>query len=192
MGAYISSVSRAMRLLLLGRKKTERAHVVQPVRKLHHNDANVVDHGEEHFADILSLPRLGSEQIQAADFRDAFDQAGDVRTKPLHDSRRGNAGVFHYIVQQGGAKRRNVQLHVRQDVRHFEGMREVRVSGLAQLRAVLFRRRIRTTGEAAQYRPQDELAELSRPVRGKRDCSARVRALGSAADERGQTGRFFN
>jgi hypothetical protein len=75
-------------LLFLGRKEAERAHVVQPVRKLHHNDANVVDHGEEHFADIFGLPGLGSEQVQAADFRNAFNQAGDIRTKPLHDSRR--------------------------------------------------------------------------------------------------------
>ena len=68
-------------LLLFGRKKPERAHVVQPVGELHHNDANVVDHGQQHLADVFGLARFGSQQVQPADFRDAFDQAGDVRDR---------------------------------------------------------------------------------------------------------------
>jgi len=152
---------------------------VQPVRKLHHDDANVVDHGQEHFPDIFGLPRLGSQQVQPVDFRNAFDQAGDVRAKPLHDARRGYACVLHHIVQQGGAKRRNVELHVRQDVRHFEGMREVRVAGLAQLRAVLFGGEFERPAKAARYRPQARLPDFSTNSR-KRDCSARVVRLSPA------------
>ncbi len=49
----------------------------------------------------------------------------------------GDARVFDHVVQQRGAKRGDVQLHVRQDVRDFQGMRKVGIAGLAQLRAVL-------------------------------------------------------
>ncbi len=90
-------------LLFFGRKKTQRAHVVQAVGKLDHNDANVVDHGQEHLADVFGLAGFGSQKVQAADFRDAFDQTGDVRTKALDDPRRGNARVLDHIVQQGRA-----------------------------------------------------------------------------------------
>jgi len=111
---------------------------VQPVRKLHHNDANVVDHGEEHFADILSLPRLGSEQIQAADFRDAFDQAGDVRTKPLHDSRPRKCGCLP--LHRGSRAAQSVVMSSFMSARMCATSRDARGKGLrlAQLRAVLF------------------------------------------------------
>jgi hypothetical protein len=93
-------------------------------------------------------------------------------------------------VQQGGAERRNVQLHVRQDVRHFKRMREVRVAGLAQLRAVLF------GGEFERPAKQFDIARRTslpdfldqfEETRLKRACSP----LGSATDERGQAGGFF-
>ena len=49
----------------------------------------------------------------------------------------GDVRVFDDVMQQRGAERRDVQLHVREDVRDFEGMREVGLAGLAQLGAVL-------------------------------------------------------
>ena len=42
--------------------------------------------------------------------------------------------VFDHIVQQRGAKRGDVQPQIRQDVRHFQGMRKVGFAGLAHLR----------------------------------------------------------
>ena len=124
-------------LLLFGREETERAHVVQPVGQLHHDDAHVVHHGQQHLPDVFSLARFGSQQVQPVDFRDAFDERGDVRPKALGDALRGDARVLDHVVQERGAERRDVQLHVRQNVRDFQGMRQVGVARLAQLGAVL-------------------------------------------------------
>src|ERR1700675_1507687 len=70
-------------LLALGIEEFERAHIVEPVRELDHDDANVIDHGEEHLADVFSLASLGSEEIQAADFCGAFDEARDVHAEVI-------------------------------------------------------------------------------------------------------------
>ena len=72
-------------LLRLGRKIFERAHVVQAIGELHHHDANVVHHGEKHLADVFGLARFGCEQVEPADFRDAFDEP---RRRPGRTARR--------------------------------------------------------------------------------------------------------
>ena len=186
----MSSVSRAMRCCFSARKKTQRAHVVQAVGELHHDDANVVDHGQQHLADVFGLAGLGSQQVEAADFRDAFDQARDVRTEALDDARRGNARVLDHIVQQGGAQRRDVQLHVRQDVRHFQGMRQVGIAGLAQLRAVLLGGKFERAPKQLDIAGRARLADLFDQFKEARLQRAR-RALRLAADQRRQSYRFF-
>ena len=110
---------------------------MQPVGQLHHDDAHVVHHGQQHLPDVFCLARFGSQEIQPVDFRDPFDERGDVRPESLGDALRGYARVLDHVVQERGAERRDVQLHVRQDVRDFQGMRQVGVARLAQLRAVL-------------------------------------------------------
>ena len=45
-------------LLAVARQKLQSPHVVQPVRQLDDDDANVVHHGEQHLADALGLPFL--------------------------------------------------------------------------------------------------------------------------------------
>ena len=120
-----------MRCCFSGERKFEGAHVVQPVGKFHHDDAHVVHHGQQHFPDVFGLARFGGEQVQPVDFRDPFDERGDVRAEALGDALRGDARVLDYVVQQRGAKRGDVQLHVREDVRDFQGMRKVGVARLA-------------------------------------------------------------
>ncbi len=115
-------------LLLFRGKETERAHVVQPVGQLHHDDAHVVHHGQQHLPDVFGLARFGSQQVQPVDFGDPFDERGDVRAEALGDPLRGNARVLDHVVQQRRAERDDVQLHVRQDVRDFQGMRKVGVA----------------------------------------------------------------
>ena len=124
-------------LLALGSEIFERAHVVQAVGELHHHDANVVHHGEKHLADVFGLASFGGEQIEPADFRDAFDQARDIRAKLLGNFLDGNLGVFDDVVKKRGAQRGHVELHVREQMRHFDGMRKVGLAGEARLRFVL-------------------------------------------------------
>ncbi len=124
-------------LLTLGIEIFERAHVVKTVGEFHHDHANVVDHGEQHLADVFGLARLWSEKIEAADFRGAFDQARDVRTKLHGNLFERNLCVFDDVVKQRGAERSDVELHVREKMRHFHRMRKIRLAGKARLRLVL-------------------------------------------------------
>ena len=48
-----------------------------------------------------------------------------------------NFRVFDDVVKKRGAERSDVELHVREEMRHFDGMREVRLAGKAGLRLVL-------------------------------------------------------
>ena len=48
-----------------------------------------------------------------------------------------NFGVFDDVVQQRGAERGHVELHVREQMRHFERMRKIGLAGKAHLRLVL-------------------------------------------------------
>ena len=124
-------------LLALGVEKFERAHVVQAVGELHHHHADVVHHGEQHLADVFGLAGFGREQIEPADFGDAFDEPRDIRAKLLGDLLERNFGVFDHVVKKRGAERGDVELHVREEVRDFDGMRKVGLAGKARLRFVL-------------------------------------------------------
>ena len=124
-------------LLAVGIEKFERAHIVEAVGELDHDDADVIDHGEQHFADVFGLASFGGEQIETADLGGAFDEAGDVGAEYFGDRGERNFGVFDDVVEQSGAERDDVELHVREEVRNFDGMREERLAGKAGLRFVL-------------------------------------------------------
>jgi hypothetical protein len=68
-------------LLLDGRKEFQGAHVVEAVCELDQDDANVVDHGEKHFADVFGLARFRSHHVQAADLGDTFNEVSNFRAE---------------------------------------------------------------------------------------------------------------
>ena len=120
---------------------------MQAVGQLDHHDANVVDHGEQHLADVFGLARFRGEQVEPADFGGAFHQTRDVRAEHFVNLRERNFGVFDDVVQQRGAQCGNVEPHVREQVRHFDGMREERLAGEARLRLVLLGGEIKGAAE---------------------------------------------
>src|SRR3974390_119605 len=123
-------------LLLYGFEEFERAHVVQPVSELHQDDANVVDHGEEHLANVFSLTRFRGHHVEAANFRHALDEPRHFRTEPFLDAGDWKFGVFDDVVKQRGGKRGGVKTHVRKNVGYFQQMSDVRVAGASELVAV--------------------------------------------------------
>ena len=149
-------------LLALGREEFERAHVVQAVAELHHHHANVVDHREQHLADVFRLAIFRGEQIELADLGDAFDQPRDIRTERFRDFLERDFRVFDHIVQQRGADRGHVELHVREEMRHFERMREVRLARKAELRLVLLGREIVGAAQQVDVVAGAVLADLVR------------------------------
>ncbi len=73
-------------LLLLRFQIFQRPHVVQTVGELDQHDANIIDHGQKHLADVFGLARLGSHHVQPANFGDAFHQPRNFNTEALLDA----------------------------------------------------------------------------------------------------------
>ena len=125
-------------LLAFGVEIFERAHVVQAIGQLDQHHAHVVDHGQKHLANVLGLARFGSEQIEAADLRDAFDQAGHVGTKFGGKLFESDFRVFDDVVKDRGAERGRVELHIRQEMGDFNRMGEIGFARKADLAVMMF------------------------------------------------------
>ena len=107
----------------------QRAHVVQAVGELDEDDADVVDHGQHHLAQVLGLRFFAGREIDLADLGDAFDDVGDLLAEFLADFNGGDRGIFDRVVEQAGGDRNRVHFHVGEDVADFERMDEVGLAG---------------------------------------------------------------
>ena len=116
----------------------EGAHVVQAVGQLDDDDADVVDHRQQHLAEALGLPVFGGEEVELAQLGDAVDAARHFLAEAFPDLVEGDAGVFHDVVQQAGLDADHIHAHVGQDVGDHERMHHVRLAGVAQLAFVMF------------------------------------------------------
>ena len=124
-------------LLPLGRKKIQRAHVVEPVGQLDDDDADVLHHGQHHFAEALGLAVFGGEEVQLAQLGDAVDASGDLVAEVLADLLNAGAGVFHDVVKQASLDANQVHLHAGQRMRHQERVIHEGLAGIALLAAVM-------------------------------------------------------
>ena len=125
-------------LLAVGGKMLQGAHVVQAVGQLDEHDANVVDHGQHHFAEVFRLLFFARGEINGADLGDAFDNMGDLLAKFLADIDDSDGGVFHGIMQKAGGDGDRVHLHFGQNQRDFQGMNQVGFAGGAALSGMVF------------------------------------------------------
>jgi len=130
--------------LALRRQVTERAHVVQPVRQFDDHHPDVVDHGEDHFTQVLGLflvevrviySALGLDALELAD---ALHQGGDRIPKGLGQIVPRCGRVLYDVMQQRGNHRVLIHPQIQQDDGHFEWVYEIRLAGGAQLFAVCF------------------------------------------------------
>ena len=119
---------------------SERPHVVQAVGQLDDDDADVLDHREQHLAEALGLAVFAGVQVELAELGDAVDAARDVLAEPLADLFDRDAGVLHHIVEQAGLQRHHVHPHVGQNVRHHERVEHVGLARVASLAFVVFSR----------------------------------------------------
>ena len=121
---------------LLG-QVVERPHVVQPVGQLHQDDADVVDHREQHLAEVLRLPLFARRKRNGADLGHALDDVGDLGTEQLLDAFDGGQRVFDDVVEEPGRDRHRVELHVGKEVGDRERVDQVGLAGVADLSPVL-------------------------------------------------------
>ena len=121
------------------RQVAERPHVVQAVGQLHQDDADVVDHREQHLAEVLRLALLARRKRDGADLRHAFDDVGDLGAEELLDALDGGQRVLDDVVEEPGGDGHGVELHVGQEVGDGERMNQVGLAGMADLSPVLER-----------------------------------------------------
>ena len=85
------------------------AHVVQAVRELHQQHADVPAHGQDEFAEILRLFGAVGLQFQPGQLGHAIDQAGDFLAEEGFDFLEFGWRVLDHVVQQRGGDRRYIQ-----------------------------------------------------------------------------------
>ena len=119
--------------LALARQRVQRPHVVQPVRQLHDDDADIVHHREQHLAHALGLPLLARIQLQLAQLGDAVHAGRHFWAKLFLDLFQAEAGVFDGVVQQAGDQADHVHLHVRQNHGDVQRMDHVGLARIAHL-----------------------------------------------------------
>ena len=116
------------RALLLRGQVVERAHVVEPVGELDHEDPDVPGHRHQHLAEVLRLPLLTAGEGELPDLGDAIDQLRDVATEPLHQHVLAGRGVLEHVVEETGRHGRGVHLELDEQAGNRE---RVDVVGLA-------------------------------------------------------------
>ena len=98
----------------------ERAHIVQAVRELHQEHADVVRHRQHQFAEILGLLGALGEKLELRELGHAVHEPRDLAAEILLDVLYGGAGVLHRVVQQRGRDGRGVELQIGEDARDFQ------------------------------------------------------------------------
>ncbi len=116
----------------------EGAHVVQAVGELDEDDADIVDHGKHHFAEVLGLRFFSGREIDFADLGYTLDDVGNLFAELLANFNGGDRGVFDGVVEETGGDGDGIHLHVGENVADFERMHEVRFAGRAGLSGVMF------------------------------------------------------
>ena len=97
---------------------------------------DVLGHREDELAEILGLLGLIRLQLDARQLGHAVDEPGDFGAEQPFDVVEGGDRVLDRVVQQPGHDRGAVELHLGENAGDLDRMREIRVAGGAQLRAM--------------------------------------------------------
>ena len=120
----------------LGRQVVERAHVVQAVGELDHQDTQVVGHGHDHLPEILRLPLLARGEGKLADLGHAVHELGDLRPEFPRQVVLGGLGILEDVMEEAGSDGGNVHLEVHEEAGDFERVGQVGLAGGALLALV--------------------------------------------------------
>ena len=124
--------------LTLGRvlDELQRAHVVQAVGQLDHQDAHVLGDGQDELPQVLGLAGVFGIAFQLGKLGHALHQLADLFAEQLVDVGPADRTVLDHVVQQGRDDGRGVETVVGEDARHLDGVGEIGIAGRPLLRAV--------------------------------------------------------
>jgi hypothetical protein len=111
----------------------------EPVGELHQDHPDVVDHRQQHLAEVLGLALLARREGDRADLGHPFDDVRDLGAEQLADPVDRRQGFFHDVVEQPGRDGDRVQLHIGEEIGDRQGMDEVWLPRMAHLPPVLER-----------------------------------------------------
>ena len=114
----------------------ERAHVVEAVGELDHDDADILCHRKEHLTIIFELYILLGHVLNAPELCHAVDQYRNILAEQFLHLLDGRVRVLDDIVQKRRADRLIVHMQPRENVGYMERMDDVRLAGDARLPAV--------------------------------------------------------
>ena len=110
---------------------------MESIRQLHHDDTDVVDHGQQHFPHAFGLALLAGVKVQLGQFRHAVNTPSDIVAEALTHIFHGNHRVFNRVVKQTGFKTHQIHRHITEDMGHFEGVSHIRLAGGTSLAGVV-------------------------------------------------------
>ena len=123
----------------------QRAHVVQTIRQLNQQHADIFRHRQQQLAKIFRLFVVGRFLLDFCQFRQTVDNLRHLVAEQFADFLDRRIGVFNRIVQQSRNNGHRIKLEFGQDTGHLDRVRIIRVAGSAKLGAVLLHRKnIRT------------------------------------------------
>jgi hypothetical protein len=103
----------------------ERAHVVESVGELDHQDADVLRHRDQHLSEVLGLPLLGVLELELRDLGEPLDQEGHLVAEQAPELLHRGERVLHGVVEQARRDRDRVEPHLGQDAGHLERVDQV-------------------------------------------------------------------
>ena len=116
-------------ILLVGRLRVQRSHVVQAVADFDEDDAYVVAHGEQQLFEVLGLCRGLFTEDAARDLGESVDNLRNLRPEHVLDVFHRVVGVFNDVVKQGRADARGTQSHLLAgNLSDGDGVHDVRFS----------------------------------------------------------------
>ncbi len=124
-----------------GNEKLERAHVVEAIGQLNQDYSHVVDHRQQHLANVFRLLFFPRNAADMRDFGEAFDEVGNLFAKVVPNRVRIGQRVFDDIMQKTSRNRNCVEAHVSQNVCYFQRMDQIGFARRALLAAMLARRK---------------------------------------------------
>jgi hypothetical protein len=127
----------------------EGPHVVQAIRQLDDENAQVVRHREQQLAEVLRLarPLRRAHVLEHGEFGDAVDELGDLGTELAVDLVESGNGVLDGVVQQGRRDGGGIEPHVGDDAGDLKRMGEIRRAAGALLGTVGLERKAVGAGE---------------------------------------------
>jgi hypothetical protein len=113
---------------LLGREPIERPHVVQTVRQLDQDYANILRDRQEQLAVVLDLPFLRRVERQVPDLRQSIDDFCDFFPELALDVGDGDGSVFDDIVDQPARDGHRIELEIGENPGDLHAVRHERLA----------------------------------------------------------------